>query len=138
MSKEYTKDQLLEAYKAGWNNALNGVGSLSTDAAFREWLEGLRPKVEEPPRPRVTWDIGRLGAMCFVDGHFMGSLMARPLDAEFKDCTDLELMYCRTKVPMSWASPFFHDKFDDCRERAEYYFIRAYNICVKERTGDGC
>ena len=131
MSKEYTKDQLLEAYKAGWNNALNGVGSLSTEAAFGEWLEGLRTKVEEPPRPDVRWEKdGRKKFICYVNGTLMGYLHSM--------YGRLHLLYDSCSVPYHWASPSFDQHFDDCREEAEYYFIRAYNICVKERTGDGC
>lgn len=126
MSKEYTKEEMLKAYKAGWNNALNGVGSLNTEAAFEEWLERLRPKVEEPPRPTVRWD----GLACYVNEILVGSLVC-PFG------TFYSIRYMPAEC-WAWGVPSFHHGEENAKQMSERYFIRAYNVYVGERSGDGC
>ena len=131
----YTKEEMDKAYLMGWDHAIRQMESTNVLAdelrnEYQEWLEGLRPKVEEPPRPDVRWENdGRKKFVCYVNDTLMGYLhsMYGRLHIRYSSC-----------VPYHWASRSFDKHFDDCREEAEYYFIRAYNICVKERTGDGC
>ena len=54
----YTKEEMDKAYLMGWDHAIRQMESTNVLAdelrnEYQEWLEGLRPKVEQPPRPDV-------------------------------------------------------------------------------------